>query len=382
MSGQSRTKWIVLISSFLAMFSFLFSMQTIPPLIPSIQKAFGVDYSAVSTLMLLVALPSVFLSIFSGFFAQKYGIKKMTSLGLLLVSAGSILSTTASTFELFQVARLIMGIGGALVAAIAPISIYEFFGKKELGAPMGVIGQAMPLATVIAFNTLGVVQTNSGWRFAVAISAVISIVCLLIYLVAIKEKKVAPAAKLDLRVLKNRRIWLLGLIWAFFNMAAVGYSTWGGTLFSEFNSLPSNYSNFLASMFMLGGFACPLAGYLSDKVQRRKIFLIVSTAGNTLVFAAFVFINASLFLPFAILLGIFNFLLPPIVFSLPQEILGVGNGGIGMGLLNSFLNAGVVIGPTLIGLILDSARNETFSFLLLSGYMAVALIMALGLKTK
>ena len=364
------------------MFSFLFSMQTIPPLIPSITEEFRVDYSTVSTLMLLVALPSVILSIFSGFLAQKYGIKKMTSFGLLLVSAGSILSITTNSFTTFQVARLIIGIGGAIVAAIAPISVYEFFETKELGLAMGVIGQAMPFATVIAFNTLGVIQINSGWRSSVAISAIISVICLLIYIITIKEKKKVPIKKFELKTLRNNKIWLLGLIWAFFNMAAVGYSTWGKTLFYEFNNLPSNYSDFLASTFMLGGFACPLAGYLSDRIQKRKVFLIVSTAGNALVFAVFIFINQNLFFPFAILLGVFDFLLPPIIFALPQEILGTENGGIGMGVLNSCLNIGVVIGPTLIGVILDWTGSAALSFLLLSGYMIAALILTLGLKSK
>ena len=165
-------------------------------------------------------------------------------------------------------------------------------------------------------------------------------------------------------------------------MAAVGYSTWGKTLFFEFYSLPPNYSDFLASTFMLGGFACPLAGYLSDRSRKRKIFLITSTAGNVMVFTAFVLASKNLFLPLAILLGVFDFLLPAMIFALPGEILGLDGGGLGMGVLNLCLNIGVVTGPTIIGLILDITSNARLSFLSMAGYMAIALILTFALKTR
>ncbi len=79
------------------------------------------------------------------------------------------------------------------MAAIALILAYEFFEISELGLAMGVIGQAMPFATVIAFNTLGIIQINSGWRSSVAISAIISVAYLLIYITIIKEKRKYPS---------------------------------------------------------------------------------------------------------------------------------------------------------------------------------------------
>ena len=126
-------KWLVLLASFLSWFSFLFSMQSIPPLIPAIMREFSVDYSTVSTLILLAALPSIVLSIIAGFIAQKYGVKKMVSLGLSLAVIGSVISVLTTSFGTFQIARLILGIGGALITAIAPVSVYQFFEKLPPG---------------------------------------------------------------------------------------------------------------------------------------------------------------------------------------------------------------------------------------------------------
>jgi MFS transporter, ACS family, aldohexuronate transporter len=374
-------KWLVLLASFLSWFSFLFSMQSIPPIIPAIMSEFAVDYSTVSTLILLVALPSIVLSIVAGFLAQKYNVKKMVSLGLVLTVIGSAASVFTTSFGSFQIARLILGIGGALITAIAPVSVYQFFEKKEMGVAMGVMGQAMPFATVIAFNSLGAIQVISGWRYAVSISVFISVVCFLVYILTVKEKKV-ETRKIELSAIKNRSIWLLGLVWGFFNMAAVGYSTWGKTIFFEFKAQPPAYSDLLASMFMLGGFACPLAGYLSDKVGKRKIFMIISTLGNAVVFFAFIFINQDLFLPFAVMLGVFDFLIPSVIFALPEEILGKERSGIGAGVLNTCLNMGVVIGPFVIGLILDATSSVTLSFLALGSFMTIGLILALAMKIR
>lgn len=382
MNPSPRLKWIVLLASFLAQFSFLFLMQSVPPILPEIMKEFSVDYSTASTLMLLVALPSVALSLFAGYLGQRYGVKRATTIGLILVSAGSIASVMATTFTFLQASRLIMGIGGALVTVIAPISVYQFFETKQMGLAMGVTGQVMPFATVIAFNSLGIIQILSGWRTVLTISAVISIICTLIYVATVREKKSKNINKLELKALSNTKLWIVGLIWGFFNMASVSYGTWAKTLFTQFNGLPPTYSDFLASAFMIGGFACPVAGFLSDKTGKRRIFLIISTAGITSTFAAFSFIDRSLFLPFALMLGTFDFLLPSVILALPEEIIGKENGGIAMGVLSSCMNIGIVIGPTLIGALLDLTGNGTLSFLALACYMGVALILSLALKTR
>jgi predicted MFS family arabinose efflux permease len=302
-------------------------------------------------------------------------------LGLLLAVIGSVISVLTTSFGTFQIARLILGIGGALITAIAPVSVYQFFEKKEMGVAMGVMGQAMPFATVIAFNSLGAIQMVSDWRYAVSISVVVSVVCLLVYILIAEEKKI-EAKKIELSAIKNRSIWLLGLVWGFFNMAAVGYSTWGKTIFFQFRGQPPAYSDLFASMFMLGGFACPLAGYLSDKLGKRKIFMIISTLGNAVVFFAFIFIAQNLFLPFAVMLGVFDFLIPSVIFALPEEILGKERSGIGAGVLNTCLNMGVVVGPFLIGLILDTTSSVAFSFLALGSFMTIGLILSLAMKIK
>jgi len=83
----------------------------------------------------------------------------------------------------------------------------------------------------------------------------------------------------------------------------------------------------------------------------------------------------------ALALGLFAAFLPPALFALPEEILGVAEGGLGWGVLNTFTNLGAILGPLLVGYVLDVAKTTSMAFFLLSFFALSALLMAFFLKS-
>ncbi len=369
-----------LLVGFITRFSFIFSLQAIPPLLPMLIDEFKMSFTLASSLIWLVAVPGLLISILGGLLSTRYGVKRLLLIGLSLCVLSSLLSFTSNTISLFQIGRFILGIGGALAVVSASTLLFQWFEKGKLGMAMGVFGLCMAAGTVAAFNGLGFIASNHGWRLSILVTVIVNVIALLICVGLAKEKSGTVAQKIELKPLKNINIWILGLGWALFNMAALGYTSWGKTIFTRYYGLTMDYSDFLASMLMLGAFIQPLTGFISDMLGRRRILIIISCAVAFAIFLLFPYSLPSYFILLALGLGLATAFVPPAMFALSGEVLGPGKGALGFGIMNTFLNVGIIFGPLSLGYILDTTDSSHLSFLTLAIFALSASFLAIRAK--
>jgi len=377
---MSLKKWVALFVGFFAQFSFLFALQSIPPLLPTLIKEFELGYTDASSLMWLVALPGVLLAMLGGSLTEKWGAKPLAIAGTAIMTVSSALCFLSTSIVFLQISRLILGIGGTMVVVSAPVLILQWFEKTELGTAMGVFGLTMPVAVVASFNSQGILANDYGWRTAFLFAGVLNALSLA-FCALVAERRTPPNEKISFAPLKNANIWLLGAIWALFNMAVVGYSTWGPTIFTGYG-LSAGMPDFLASAVMLGTLATPLTGLISDRVRRRRFFIILATSAMVLLFPAFPYVQTGFLAVIGLMLGLLVAFLPPAVFALPEEIIGKGNGALGWGVLSTFMNLGFILGPLLLGYVLDISSGAPMAFFSLSLFAFVALVFAVLLKSR
>jgi nitrate/nitrite transporter NarK len=269
-----------------------------------------------------------------------------------------------------------------MVVVSVPVLILQWFEKAELGTAMGVFGLTMPVAVVVSFNSQGILANGYGWRAAFLVAGIVNALSLAFCVLVTKERRTTSNEKNSLASLRNVNIWMLGAIWAFFNMAVVGYSTWGKTIFTGYG-LPAGMPDLLASTLMLGTLATPLTGLISDRVGgRRRPFIILATLAMSLLFPAFAYVQAGFLVLLGLALGLLVAFLPPSVFALPEEILGEGRGAVGWGVLSAFMNLGFILGPLSLGYVLDSSGGTSTVFFSLSLFALAALILAILLKSR
>lgn len=381
MKGEQRAVLAIL---FMASVSYFFSLQSIPSLLKSIMSHYEVSHAEASSLMFLAVLPGIFLSIPGGRLIRRHGAKIIGALGLLFALLGSSLSALAPTFHLLAAGRLILGVGGAFFVTSAPSILSEWFKLEKLGFAMGVFNINMPVATILAFNLLGGMELAYGWRMALSVAPLLCLPGLLLFLL-VREAGSGEPRPLEgeppSTALRSGKTWLLGLIWATFNMAAISYTTWGKTIFMEFKGLGPTHSDLLASMLMVGGLMTPLTGYLSDRSGRRRAFMAASCVGLTLSLLAIPPLEgAQLFLA-TLTMGLSASLLPPTLFAIPRSFLGEGEVGLAFGVLNTMLNVGVFLGPLIIGGVLD-LYGGYIGFMVMAVFSLISLFLTLGVSVK
>lgn len=378
---RPTNRWIILLLSFLVNLSSGFALQSIPPLLPSLIAEFQVSHAMAGSLMSFVALPGLLLAIPAGALAARYGAKAIGTAGLLIAALGAMLSALSPSFPVLQLSRLIVGIGWPLSWVAALSLIPQWFSKEERGLAMGFMAMGMPTAVAAAFNILGRVEVSYDWRVSLWITFGVSLAVLLAFLFFAREKP-GERATLSFSGLRNAQIWVLGLIWAFFNVAVVSFSTWGKTLFIEFRGLEPAYADFVASLIIAVGFATPLTGLLADILKRRKLLLIIGALYMIMAFPFIPYFSGPLLACFVAALGLMTLLIPPTLFALPPVIMGPRDAPLGFGVLHTCLSAAIITGPFLTGLVIDTAHNFTFPVLAMSFFSLIALILSLMLRTR
>jgi predicted MFS family arabinose efflux permease len=375
-------KWLTLAVSFLSLFSFLFAMQSVPPVIPQIKRELGVTHTEAGMLISLVALPTVFLSLPAGLLTVKLGPRRVGGPGLVLTTTGALMTYLADSFLLLGIGRLVLGIGGAFVTVSAFSAIPQWFSSRELGKAMGIFSMNMPIVIVIALNLLPWVASAFGWRAGFLIATVVLAVGTPVYFSLMGEKPPKKQAPMTLGGLRNRQIWLLGAVWALFNMAAISYLTWAGTFFMELKNIPGGTAFFMASFLMIAAMILtPFTGALSDRLERRKIFLMAASLGMCVSFLLIPGLSLpALVLP-VVMLGVTAAFLPPPLFSLPPEILPL-RVGLGYGILNTSLSVGIASGPPLVGYIRDTFPGEFPAYVMMATFSFLAFVCASLLKTR
>jgi predicted MFS family arabinose efflux permease len=384
-ASSPRFKWVVLFSTLLAFVAYAFGFQVVPPLMTSIITEYGVSNAEAGLLMSCVLIPGIILSIPVSMVMDRYGVKATGGVALLFVILSSFLTATATSFTTLLVARLVLGVGGALILIVTPTIIPQWFPREELGKAMGLYTIGMPIGTVIAFPVAGSLAGVYGWRSAFYVSLAIAIVATAAYLLTVKN---GPLYKRGdgfggLSAFKNLDIWKLGLLWFFFNGALMCFNTWAPTLLTTYKGFtPVEASLYASMMSWVGLIAVPVFGSISDRLGKRKMFIVAGTLLVFLVEVGAAYSSGMLLVAMIVALGLVSAMVPGNVQTLPSEILGASRAGVGFAVLGICMNLGNAITQPIPGMVIDATGDYTLTLLTIAAFAAVSCVASLLVKAK
>jgi NNP family nitrate/nitrite transporter-like MFS transporter len=384
-TASKHLKWAVLISSLLAFVAYAFGLQVVPPLMTSIMTEFGISNAEAGLLMSFVLLPGIILSIPVSIAMERYGARVTGGIALVCVVISSFMTATANSFTALLLARLILGIGGSLILIVTPAIVPQWFSKEELGRAMGIFSVSMPLATIIAFPTAGTLAVTYGWRSSFYLSLVIGVIATVVYVLIVRDGPMSSRGGgfTGLSAFKNLEVWKVGIIWLFFNGAILSFNTWAPTLLIDFKGFTPVEASFYASlMSWISFFAIPLYGTLSDRLGKRKVFIVAGAAILCLTEIAAAYSSGVILIMVIVAIGLVSAMLPGNIQTLPSEILGPSKAGIGFAVLGICGNIGMAATQPIAGMILDASGSYSLSILSMAVFAALCCGSALLVKAK
>ena len=385
----SNYRWAVLFACFFAFVAFAFVFQLAPPLISTIQSDFDLTESQAGLLMSAVMVPGIFLALPAGLVINRFGFRLTGFLALISVAVGSLATALANTFQVALLGRLVVGVGGAFIIVGTPTLIPQWFSHKDLGKAMGIYGTNMPVATIAAFPVATMLVQSRGWQYPFYVGAVIAVLAAAVLVLVVKEGPFGSGRHKRIQgsmlkqAMKNGEVWKAGVTWACFNITAIAFLSWAPTLFQEFKALDSFSSSVLASVLMYAaiGFV-PFFGWASDRLERRKPFVVSSGVLMALSLVASAYTVGSVLVLSIIILGISAAMIPPMVMAIPAENLPSNLAGTGFSIITLCQNLGTALSAPLAGYFLQLTKSLEFTFFGVALFAFAGAVVGLTLKTR
>ena len=174
--APAANPWTALWAMMVGFFMILVDATIVAVANPSIMASLGATYDAViwvtSAYLLAFAVPLLV----AGRLGDRFGPKNLYLLGLALFSAASLWCGLADSIEMLIAARVVQGIGAALLTPQTLSTITRIFPAERRGVAMSVWGATAGVATLVGPLAGGVLVDALGWQWIFFVNVPVGII--------------------------------------------------------------------------------------------------------------------------------------------------------------------------------------------------------------
>ncbi len=334
----------------------------------------------------------------SGILIDKLGTKKLMTLGVFIVSMGSLYFSYINTIEHAALARLIIGAGSAVAFICAMKLIIVWFPPYKFALVAGLTNLMGYLGASIGQVPLNVAVNYIGWRDTSWWLSMVGLVITILVFLYIRDKpyKTHKISKKPARVQPPsifhglHKIIHLPMNWAngFYAMLMMGPTSafgalWGKSFFTTADHFNGNIAAGAITAIYIGvASGSPFFGWLSEHLQKRQRLLIIAALGASISTATLIYCNNLDKVLVYILCYLFGAFQSAMVlnFAISKSINAKKNSGASIGFTNMLAVLGGAWLQPIIGLLLGfTSEHHLHHYAIFTGHsyhIALSLIPA------
>ncbi len=344
--------------------------------------------------------PYALMQIPSGLLSDTWGPRKTITIFFALAGAASIFLGTVSSLGFAILARILVGLGVAMLFVPTMKVMTNWFKTDEFAMMTGILMAVGGLGAYAASRPLAWLSDIMGWRGSFVVIGVVTLVVAAAVWVLVRntprdmglpavnqpaQDNTSKSETIGLgqgikMVLSTGGFWFLAA-WFFFSFS-IFFSfggLWGGPyLMQIYGFSKAEAGNILGMLALAMIVGSPVFGWLSDRVFRsRKKVLILASVVTLCLTVPLAFFTAAMNRPvlyvLCFLFGLFNSAVVIVAFTAAKELFPVEIAGTSVGLANFFPFLGGAVAPPIVGAILEAQEKTA------AGYSAQAYSRAFSL---
>jgi len=225
-SGQPANPWLTLWAMLVGFFMILVDSTIVAVANPSIMEALAIDsYDSIiwvtSAYLLAYAVPLML----AGRLGDRFGPKNLYIAGLALFTAASLWCGLSGSVEMLIAARVVQGIGAALLTPQTLTTITRIFPADRRGVALSVWGATAGVATLVGPLAGGVLVDRLGWSWIFFVNVPIGVIGLVLAVWLIPDLPTHPH-RFDVIGVVLSGIGLFGIVFGLQEGQAYHWQPW------------------------------------------------------------------------------------------------------------------------------------------------------------
>lgn len=355
---------------------------TIPPMLPAIQLAYGLTYSALSIVPFLTLATSAVLQPTLGYLADRAMLRRLFMAGgFLSLTLGMIGFWRSGSYLGVLFAAFLLGIGASTYHPQSATLLTYYFERRNRGFAQGVhgIGNAVGFAGAPLIMSFLLARMN--WHQAAAWMAIPAIFGAAIAFFILREPASRGGAGLFAGI--TRPLIRLTIVNGLALATSQGFINWLPTYYvgHHFNLSQASLLTVLTSGAAF--FAQPLGGILSDRVGRRAL-IVAALAGAAVSLGLFLLApSIEWAIVTSILVGFCAYLTPPVMMVYASELAAGERTGVAVGIVWGMATTISAVSLPLTGRIIDLAGGQIApAYVALLAAASLGAFLSLGLPRR
>ena len=219
-------KWWTLLAVCTGTFMLLLDVTIVVVALPEIQRALHASFGDVEWVIDAYALTLASLLLTAGVLADRYGRRRLFSIGLIIFTLGSLTCGVAQSPAMLIVSRSAQGVGGAIMFATSLALLAHAFRGKDRGVAFGIWGAITGVAVSLGPILGGAITTGISWRGIFLVNIPVGVVAVAVTLWRVEESREAHPGRPDWA---GFVLLTLGLVSLVYGLTRAGETSWGNS---------------------------------------------------------------------------------------------------------------------------------------------------------
>lgn len=223
-----------------------------------------------------------------GIILDQLGIKKTLLIAAVMCTIATLGFSLTHNFIIAILFRMLMGLGASCGFICLLVATYDWMPRKNSALFIGVSQFIATLGPMLAAGPLRSLADSAitDWKEVFFILSLIGVVISILTLLYVDNNRQQRGKFIILtrsssilinllHLIKQKKIWCVAIYSAFVYFSIEYLTENEGVAFLIQKGFSSTFSSYMITIAWLGyAIGCPLLGYLSDKFQRRKPFMV------------------------------------------------------------------------------------------------------------
>lgn len=216
-------KYLLVITLIIGSFCTVLNQTLLTTAYPDLMKDFSVSTSTVQWLTTGFLLVNGIMIPISAYLMNNVPTKKLYFTAMLIFFIGTIICSTASTFNVILIGRLVQAVGVGISLPLLQTIMLTIFPKNERGKALGITGIVVGLAPAIGPTLSGWIIDKYTWRYLFIVLIPIVIIVLLMSLKFMENILPLNRSKLDWVSILLSVIGFGSILYAFSSVGTKGW---------------------------------------------------------------------------------------------------------------------------------------------------------------